>query len=98
MTALSDLRSVMRCHPRSVEVVFGTHTVRAVLDFDGQPWGGDGAAQIGGEIITLRYPYHDLPGLAPGETLTVGGASYLVSAGPRRIGDGLEALVLLEEA
>lgn len=98
MTALSDLRSVMRCHPRSVEVVFDTHTVRAVLDFDGQPWGEDGAAQVGGEVITLTYVYPDLPGLAPGSGLTAGAAAYVVSAGPRRRGDGLEAMVLLEEA
>ena len=98
MTALADLRSVMRNHPRSVQVVFGIHTVKALLDFDGQPWGDDGAAQVGGEVISLTYVFPDLPGLAPGSSLTAGAVAYVVSAGPRRRGDGLEAVVLLEEA
>ena len=98
MTPLELLRVQIAAMPSSTTASHGGTTTPALLDFEGAPFGDEGAAQIGGEIITLRYPYHDLPGLAPGETITVGGASYLVSAGPRRIGDGLEAVVLLEEA
>lgn len=98
MTPVELLRAEISAMPGSTTAVFGIHTSPAVLDFDGQPWGGDGAAQVGGEVITLTYVFPDLPGLAPGSSLTAGAVAYVVSAGPRRRGDGLEAVVLLEEA
>lgn len=96
LTPADLLRAQIEGMPGAVQAVFGTLTTPAILDFNGQAWGDEGAAQVGGEQITLTYVYPDLPGLAPGAALTAGGESYQVLTYPRRTGDGLEAHVLLE--
>ena len=98
MTALTDLRALISADPGSGTAVFGSASSPAILDFDGQAWGPDDQAQVGVEILTLTYVYPDLPGLVPGGAVSVGGSNYVVSRGPRRRGDGLEAVVILENA
>jgi hypothetical protein len=97
MTPVEQLRAMIARLPGATTAVFGGYSSPAILDFDGQAWGPDGQAQVGGEVITLTYVYPDLPGLAPGVSVIAGGASFVITAGPRRKGDGLEAVVLLEE-
>ena len=82
--------------PGSVQVVFGALQTPGLLDFNGQAWGEEDAAQVGGERISLTYVYPDLPNLAPGAAITAGGEPYTVLTYPRREGDGLQAYVLLE--
>lgn len=96
MSALDDFRASLASMPGSVGVVFGTYSTPGILDFEGRGWGPEGQAQVDVEGISLTYPYPDLPGLVPEEVITCDGVPYLVSAGPRRKGDGLEAVVLLE--
>lgn len=98
MTALTDLRALISADPGSGTAVFGFATSPAILDFDGQAWGTDDQAQIGVEVLTLTYVYPDLPGLVPGSAISMDGTNYVVSRGPRRKGDGLEAVVILENA
>ena len=96
MNPLADLRAMCATLPGSVTVAFGPHTTSGLIDYDGQAWGPDTQAQIGVEVIILTYPYPDLPGLLPGSEVAIDGATYSVSRGPRRLGDGLEAVVILE--
>ena len=97
MAALDDLRALIAATPGAVDAVFGAlPPIKAILNFDGWGWGAEGQAQVGLDGITLTYPFPDLPGLAPGEPLTVDGNAYTVTSGPHRKGDGLEAIVGLE--
>lgn len=99
MSALTEFRSLIAATPGAVTVTFAANpSILAILNFDGQGWGGDGKAQIGLDGITLTYPYPDLPGLAPGDALLVDGSAYTVTSGPHRKGDGLEAIVGLDPA
>jgi hypothetical protein len=106
MSTLTDLRAMIAGLPGSSTTVFGTHSSPSILEFDGQAWGTEDCAQVGVEILTLTYVFPDLPGLVPGSSITVTTvvdevsytASYIVSRGPRRKGDGLEAVVILENA
>lgn len=97
MTPLEQLRAMIARTPGSVTATFGIHTAPAILDFEGLGWGPEGQAPVDVEMITLTYPHPDLPGLEPGSTLAAGAAQYRVTRGPRRRGDGLEAVVVLEE-
>ncbi len=96
MSALSDLRAMLTGLPGAVSVAFGAYSTTGFLDFEGRGWGTEGQAQVEVEGISLTYPYPDLPGLTVDSYLTVDGVDYQVSNGPRRKGDGLEAVVLLE--
>jgi len=98
MTAADQLRAMIARTPGAVDVLFGSLATPGILDFDGTAWGPEGEAQLGVEVITLTYVYPDLPGLVPGSAITAGGTSYTVARGPRRRGDGLEAVVILEES
>jgi hypothetical protein len=98
MSSLTDLRALIAAAPGAGSAVFGAFSSPAILDFDGQAWGPDAQAQVGVEILTLTYVFPDLPGLVPGSAITVDGTPYAVSRGPRRRGDGLEAVVILENA
>ena len=97
MSHLEDLRAILASMPDSVQVVFGSHTTQGLLDYDGQGWGAEDLAQVGVEILTLTYCYPDLPGLQSTSPLTVDGKPYAVTRGPWRKGDGLEAVVILQE-
>ena len=90
------LRAEIAAMPGAIEVAFGALSTPGLLDFDGQPWGEEGQAQLGGEQISLTYVYSDLPGLGPGSEIVAGGDAYTVTTTPRRRGDGLQAYVLLE--
>lgn len=97
MSALTEFRALIAATPGAVSVTFAANpSILAILNFDGQGWGGEGQAQLGLDGITLTYPYPDLPGLAPGNTLVADGTTYTVMAGPHRKGDGLEAIVGLD--
>ena len=96
MSAIDDLRALIAAAPGATTVSFGSDTTPCLIDYDGQAWGPDTQAQIGVEVIILTYPYPDLPGLLPGSEVAIDGATYSVSRGPRRRGDGLEAVVILE--
>ena len=103
MSAVEDLRALIAAAPGAGVVAFGASTSPAVLDYDGLAWGPEGQAQLGVEMLTLTYVYPDLPGLVPGSAITFTNdegvaSSYIVSRGPRRRGDGLEGVVILEEA
>lgn len=100
MSALTDLRAMIAATPGAVAVVFGaiSLTQAAILDFDGAGWGNPEQAQVGVELITLTYSYPDLPGLTTGSAITADGTAFVVSQGPHRKGDGLEAVVVLELA
>ena len=94
-----DPSSITGCSAAGAELsgpLAGAHTAPALLEFAGQAWGDEGAAQVGGERISLTYVFPDLPALAPGAALTAGGEAYTVLTYPRREGDGLQAYVLLE--
>ncbi len=97
MTA-DQLRAMIARTPGARTTVFGVYTTPAILDFDGLAWGPDDQAQVGVTTLTLTYVYPDLPGLLPGSAITVDGTPYVVSRGPRRKGNGLEAVVILENA
>jgi hypothetical protein len=90
------LRAEIAAMPGAVQVAFGSLTTPGLLDFNGQPWGAEGQAQIGGEQISLTYVYPDLPGLGPESEIVADGVAYVVTTAPRRSGDGLQAHVLLE--
>lgn len=98
MSSLDDFRASLASMPGAVAVVFGTFTTPGILDFEGRGWGPEGQAQMDVEGISLTYPYPDLPGLGPDSSITCDGVAYTVSTNPRRKGDGLEAVVLLETA
>lgn len=98
MSLLTDFRSMLAALPGSAAVAFGAYITVGILDFEGRGWGFDGQAQVGLEEISLTYPYPDLPDLAVGHVIELDGVSYIVSNGPRRKADGLEAVVLLETA
>ena len=98
MSALDDFRASLASMPGAVTATFSTSSTPAILNFDGQGWGGEGQAQLGLDGITLTYPYPDLPGLAPGSPLVADGSTYTVTSGPHRKGDGLEAIVGLDAA
>lgn len=98
MSALTDLRALIAAAPGAGVAVFGSFSSPAILGFDGTAWGSDAQAQIGLEILTLTYVFPDLPGLVPGSAITFDDLPYVVSRGPRRKGDGLEAVVILENA
>ena len=98
MSNLTDIRALIAAAPGAGTAVFGAFTSPAILDFDGMAWGPDTQAQIGVEVLTLTYVYPDLPGIVPGSAITVDGTPYTVTRGPRRRGDGLEAVVILENA
>lgn len=97
MSALTDLRALIAATPGAVDVVFGAiHlTLGGIISFDGQGWGNPEQAQVGVEVITLFYPYADLPGLTTDSPLTVDGIAYTVSQGPHRDEDGTGAVVVL---
>lgn len=98
MSNLTILRALLAKSPGSVSAVFGTYSTPAILDFEGRGWGPEGQAPVDVEGISLTYPYPDLPGLGPDSAITCDGVAYTVSSNPRRKGDGLEAVVLLETA
>ena len=98
MSNLDDLRVMISHSPGASLAVFGALSSPCLLDFEGRGWGPEGWAQIGVETITCTFVYPDLPGLMPGSAITVDGVPYVVSAGPRRKADGLEAVVILEAA
>ena len=98
MSNLTILRAMLASAPGSVTATFGAYSTPAILNFDGQGWGAEGQAQLGLDGTTLTYPYPDLPGLAPGDSLVADGSAYTVMAGPHRKGDGLEAIVGLDAA
>jgi hypothetical protein len=98
MSTLDDLRAQIAAMPGATTALFGAFSTPAIVDFDGQAWGPDAMAQVGVEIITMTYCFPDLPGLLPGSAITAGVDSFVVSRGPRRHGDGLEAVVVLENA
>lgn len=97
MTPVEQLRAQIARTPGSVMATFGGHSTPAILDFEGLGWGPEGQAPLDVEMITLTYVFPDLPGLEPGSELAAGAAQYRVTRGPRRRGDGLEAVVILEE-
>nr|WP_320132336.1 hypothetical protein [uncultured Holophaga sp.] len=98
MSALADLRAELAATPGAGTAVFGAYTAPAIRDFDGQGWGPTDTAQVGVEIITMLYPFPDLPNLKPGDAIAFDGDPYLVSRGPRRKDDGLIGVVILEDA
>ena len=98
MSALTDLRALIAAAPGAAMAAFGTNSSPAILDFDGSAWGPDVQAQVGVETLTLTYVFPDLPGLIPGSAIAFDGTPYVVARGPRRHGDGLEAVVILETA
>lgn len=98
MSALTDLRALIAAAPGAGTAVFGAFSSPAILDFEGLAWGDDGQAQLGVETLTLTFVFPDLPGLVPGSAVTFDGTAYVVSRGPRRRGDGLEGLAILENA
>ena len=98
MSLLTDFRAMLAGLPGSVAVTFGAYSTVGLLDFEGHGWGPEGQAQVGVEDISLTYPFPDLPDLIVGHLINLDGVAYTVSNGPRRKGDGLEAVVLLETA
>jgi hypothetical protein len=98
MTAEATCRATIERLSDGVTAAFGVHTTPALLDFDGEAWGSEDKAQLGVEVITMTYCFPDLPGLEPGSAITAGGSAYIVARGPRRRGDGLEAVAILENA
>lgn len=97
MSTADDFRAQIAAMPGATTALFGSHATPVIIDFDGQAWGPDAVAQVGIEIITMTYCFPDLPGLLPGGAITADGVTYAVSRGPRRRGDGLEAVVILEQ-
>lgn len=98
MTTTDDLRAMISASPGATTATFGSYSTPVILDFEGSAWGPDGQAQVSVEAITLTYCYLDLPGLEPGSSIVAGDQVFTVARGPRRRGDGLEAVVILEEA
>ncbi len=98
MSTLTDFRASLAGLPGAVSVTFGAYSTVGLLDFEGRGWGPEGQAAVDVEDISLTYPYPDLPGLTVDHLLSLDGVDYIVSKGPRRKGDGLEAVVSLETA
>jgi hypothetical protein len=96
MSNLTLFRALLAQSPDSVSVTFGAFSSPGILDFEGRGWGGEGQAEVAVEDISLTYVYPDLPGLGPDSLIACDGVDYIVTKGPRRKGDGLEAVVLLE--
>lgn len=92
------LRAMIARTPGSITAEFNGASTPGLLDFEGSAWGPEGFAQIAAEEAVLTYVFPDLPGLEPGSLVVAGGAYFRVSRGPRRRGDGVEGVAILQEA
>jgi hypothetical protein len=97
--AAAEYRALLAATPGAVQVTSGSLPAAwAVLDFNGQGLGPEGAAQPAVQVPTLTFCTPDLPGLEPGSVLDVDGSAYQVAQGPFLRGDGVESVAELQEA
>lgn len=94
MFTSAELEQMIRA-TGGVAVVYGGTTTYGHRELVGEVVLQDGA-EVEAEIDTVRVATGILSGLAQGAAITVGGESLVIGE-YRRVGDGLETLIELEE-